>query len=405
MASGSVFSHPIHVVHNCATWLPITENWLYNLIRSLPESIVNHVVCVQTANLEMFPASNLRCLETSPSISSAVRVIHESITNSRMMGRRSAEISEIIPNKSTAILHSHFGPHAWRSIHVARQLDIPHIASFYGFDATYIPQNNAVWKQRYAELFDTVNLVLAEGAYMRDTLISLGCPSEKVVKIHLGVPLEEVEFIPRAWSGTGPIRILMASAFREKKGIPYGLMAIAKLRKQYEIEVTIIGDAGDPEEKKIIEDTIRREGLTEVVSVLGFQPFEKLMEEAYDHHIYLAPSVTAANGDAEGGLPYSLIVMAASGMLCVASAHCDIPELIKDGKTGMLADERDVDGIVTAISSLVDKPCNWEEITYRTRQHIENEFNLTTQAQQVAILYQQATTGIVISDHGKLDHE
>ncbi len=70
---------------------------------------------------------------------------------------------------------------------------------------------------------------------------------------------------------------------------------------------------------------------------MGYQPHSTLFAEAYRHHIFLSPSVTASTGDTEGGAPVSLIEMAATGMLIVSTTHCDIPEVIKHGVTGLLA--------------------------------------------------------------------
>jgi len=75
--------------------------------------------------------------------------------------------------------------------------------------------------------------------------------------------------------------------------------------------------------------------------MLGFQPHAILFEEAYKNHIFLSPSVTALDGDTEGGAPVTIIEMAATGMPIISTKHCDIPEVIKDGVTGFLANERD----------------------------------------------------------------
>ncbi len=51
------------------------------------------------------------------------------------------------------------------------------------------------------------------------------------------------------------------------------------------------------------------------------------------HHLFLSPSVTAPDGDSEGGAPVSIIEAAATGMPVVSTTHCDIPQAVDDGVT------------------------------------------------------------------------
>jgi colanic acid/amylovoran biosynthesis glycosyltransferase len=121
--------------------------------------------------------------------------------------------------------------------------------------------------------------------------------------------------------------------------------------------------------------------------MLGYQPHEKMISEAYQHHVFLSPSVTASDGDTEGGAPISIIEMAASGMPIVSSRHCDIPQVILDGRTGWLADEKDVDGLARHLRWLYENPEQWREYTDEGRQHIEANFDVRIQAAELGKIY------------------
>src|SRR5690606_39794503 len=71
-------------------------------------------------------------------------------------------------------------------------------------------------------------------------------------------------------------------------------------------------------------------------SDLGYQPWRALMDAAYRHHVFLSPSITASDGDTEGGAPVGLIEMAATGMPVISSRHADIPEVIEHGVGGQI---------------------------------------------------------------------
>jgi colanic acid/amylovoran biosynthesis glycosyltransferase len=113
------------------------------------------------------------------------------------------------------------------------------------------------------------------------------------------------------------------------------------------------------------------------------------MEEARRHHVFLSPSVVAADGDTEGGAPVSLIEMSASGMMIVSTTHCDIPGVILDGQTGLLAPERDVDALVDHLHWIVSHPERWLDMQRAGRAHMEAEFDARRQGERLAAIYRE----------------
>jgi colanic acid/amylovoran biosynthesis glycosyltransferase len=183
----------------------------------------------------------------------------------------------------------------------------------------------------------------------------------------------------------------MAGSFREKKGFPYALEALGKLHHDVPLEITIIGDehgeARTVREKQRMLGVIARENLGARTRLLGYQPYRVVMEEARGHHVFLSPSVTASDGDTEGGAPVSLIEMSASGMMIVSTTHCDIPGVIRDGVTGLLAPERDVDALVAHLRRLVADQGAWRAMQDAGRAHIEAEFDAVRQGERLAAVY------------------
>ncbi len=291
------------------------------------------------------------------------------------------------------ILHSHFGNMGWYDLPMVERHSLKQVVTFYGLDVNMLPAQHPVWRTRYQELFSSADLFLCEGPYMAGSLVALGCPEEKVRIHRLGVAVEDIDYQPRILKDSDPLRVLIAGAFREKKGIPYALLAVGQLRRKgIDVRVTVIGGSRgfkrEEDEKNRIQDALEQYDLHSVTRMLGFQPHDKMMEEAYEHHIFLSPSVTAADGDTEGGAPVTIIEMAASGIPVVSTRHCDIPQVILDGRTGWLAKERDVDGLVTHLRWLLEHPQEWQTFTRQGRQHIEENFDLRTQAHRLGQIYQ-----------------
>lgn len=387
------------VAHYTRRWLPQTQTWLYNQVRFLPDDIDTHIICERTENLDQFAHPRIHSLADTASWKYYWQV------GLRLLGVRSYYPFTIQQVKvcDADLLHTHFGDYSWYNLEVSRRTGVPHVVTFYGNDVTSYPQQDPTWKERYRALFDHVDGILCEGPHMAQSVVDLGCPEEKVHVHHLGVPVNDIRYEPRTYEPGEPLRVLIAAAFREKKGIPYALAALGRLKDEVPLEVTLIGGvaevpligglsknvSGSATEEKRIRSAIDEWDLGDAVQLRGFQPHDVLMEEAYNHHVFLQPSVTAENGDGEGGAPVTLIEMAASGMPIVSTRHCDIPSVVRHGKNGLLAPERDPDALADHLRSLIENPERWREMAQAGRAHMEEEYNAPVQGKRLAGLYRQ----------------
>lgn len=301
-------------------------------------------------------------------------------------------LTRLAKKEHIELLHSHFGNMGWFGLKAARRLNIPHIVTFYGLDVDHLPKQDAKWLNRYAQLFDSADAILCVGSHMADRIIRRGCAASKVRVHRLGVDLKSIPFHPRTKSGGEALKVLIASSFREKKGIPYALEALGELKKIVNLEITVIGDADtDPrskDEKRKILNVIAKYGLERNIRLLGYRTHTEMFEEAYKHHIFLSPSIHAADGDAEGA-PVSIVEMAASGMPVVSTFHCDIPEIIEHGVSGLLAPERDVDALFKHLNWLAKNPEQWLRLSSAARKHIETNYNMPVQAEKLASIYRE----------------
>lgn len=381
------------VILNQQTWLPLTQGWIHTQAAYLPEGVVPHVVCGATDNLAQFAIANLHAW---PQLGwrQRLRVLAGAVP---LLGagfsRRAALMAHVARRHGAEIVHSHFGYAGYHAARVVRRLGLKHVVTFYGVDMSALPREDPRWLERYRFLFEHVDQVLCEGPCMAAGVAALGCPADKLRVHHLGIRLEELHFRVRHWRPGEPLRVLIAASFREKKGIPYALEALARLKDQVSLEITVVGDAGDNAksraEKVRILETVANSGLAPNVRFVGYQPWRWLMEEAYRNHLFVSPSVTAGDGDTEGGAPVGLIEMAATGMPVVSSRHADIPEVIEHGIGGLLAGERNVDELEQCLRRLIDFPQDWETLARAARSRIEREFSAERQGVALAEIYER----------------
>jgi colanic acid/amylovoran biosynthesis glycosyltransferase len=381
----------LKVLHFVETWLPPTENWIYNHIRFLPCNVESGVVCQWSQNVEEFPMERLFSLESPPRASSLLDKVLFRLRLQDDIKRHLPLLGKVIREFRPDILHSHFGHFGAINAALAREYGIRHVVSFYGLEIGYLPKIQSRWISRYRKMGNSADMVLCEGPHMRRCISELGIPADKIKVFRLGIDLTRIPWKPRMNPSPGTIRFLIAGTFREKKGIPYALEALGLFsKKQPNFTVTVIGDAGgsdrEKSEKQTIYCTLDRWSLREKVHFLGYQSHDSLVEQFYLHDIFLSPSVTAADGDTEGGAPVTIIEAAASGMPVVSTSHCDIPFVLSERNSPYLAPERDALALSIAIEKLLGC-ADWAPIASANRELIDRELDVRKQARGLGRIY------------------
>ncbi len=288
----------------------------------------------------------------------------------RKLAGRLVLAESILRGRKARLIHAHYGPVGWWALPLKRRLLLPLVTNFYGYDvAPEIEEEGLDWPQRRQELFGEGDLFLVEGPFMQRRLIDFGCPPEKVQIQHIAIKVQEMPFRPRKPSTDGKVVILFAGRFYEKKGLLYALQAVRDVwRSRRNIEFRIIGDG--PLMPKV-QAFVKEHQMEPYVRLLGFLNHKDYLQEMQDADIFLHPSVTAADGDSEGGAPTTILEAQALGMPVVSTYHADIPNIVVPGKSALLVPERDSQALYAALSDLLEHPEIWEEMGRAGRAHVE----------------------------------
>lgn len=368
------------VAHLTDQYLPLTETWLYhNQIANLKR--YDPIVLAQsTTNLDKFPTQNVYTTQEHSFVSEIFKRIHIRVTESYP----TRDFERIIKENNVKLLHAHFGTEGYRYLKLKENMKIPMITTFYGFDVSKIPKIPQ-WKKNYIKLFQEGDLFLTEGNNMKNELIKLGCPENKIIVQHLGVDLNKFKFKPRTLSYDDNVTVLIAGSFREKKGIPYAIQAYAKVKEDHpDIKLRILGDGPMREQ---IEALIEKLGISSSVTLLGYKPHDVFLDEAMNAHIFMLPSITAQNGDTEGGAPVAILEAQATGLPVISSYHADIPEVVIDGESALLAPEKDVERLTNHLEYLVEHPDVWSKMGQAGRKHVERVYDVMVQVRKLEGIY------------------
>jgi colanic acid/amylovoran biosynthesis glycosyltransferase len=279
---------------------------------------------------------------------------------------------DILTRERARLIHAYFGPVGWRMLALKRRLGLPLVVTFLGDEIA--PQlapwwwwfvgragETPDWPARLRELLAGGDLFLVEGPFLRQQVIDLGCPPEKVVVQRIALPLGEMPSpVPAPHARpNGKLVILFAGRFCERKGVLDALDAVARVwAERRDIEFRMIGDdtLTDGNYAARVYDAIRTLRLQDCVRLLGFVGHDVYLRELAAADVFLHPSLVDDDGLSEGGAPTTILEAQALGIPVVATLHCDIPNVTIPGESALLVPERDPAALADALRQLLDDP-------------------------------------------------
>lgn len=273
------------------------------------------------------------------------------------------------------LIHAHFGSGGLTAMPMARQLRIPLLVTIHGGDIT-VRGGKA---EMYKRLSDQAALVICVSEFIRERALEAGFESDKLVVHHIGIDREHFAL-------TAPLerskRVLFIGRLVEKKGCEYLLRAMQLVQRDHpDAELTILGDGPlRPELEAVAQE------LGIHCDFKGFQSPAVVRDTLQKTRLVCVPSVTAANGDSEG-LPTVIAEAQAMGIPVVASIHSGIPEILIDGETGILAPERDFEGLAKGISVLLGDAAMWQRFHHVALARIAEHFDLRKQTGLLEEIY------------------
>ncbi len=361
-----------------------TQNWFYDHMRKVPRHRPV-VVCGSLENRDEFPD-----LE-------AVHIDREHLGRRlwyRLQRNRLYPLdARRLRTYNAKIFHSHLGYVAVGDFPFVQALELPWVVSFYGADV-YLFSRHQIWVDRYAPLFAQAQRILSLGPAMSAALEQLGCPPEKIAVHPLGVDAVGLPHRPRVRGPKEPLKVLFSGTFREKKGGGYLLEALGRLRSRgVPLELHLVGEAagrpGDAETRAELFRLIDTLGLQPFTSHRAWLPFRDLIALSLECHVFVAPSVTAADGDSEGS-PAVMGQMMATGMPVVATRHSDIPYTFGP-YADRLVPERDPGAIAERLQRYFDEPDTMTREGLELREQILGSFDTRLCAGRLSDHYEALT--------------
>ena len=143
---------------------------------------------------------------------------------------------------------------------------------------------------------------------------------------------------------------------------------------------------GDGPLRSELEGLVRDCGVADRVRFTGSLPRTRVAELLASSDVFVAPSVTAADGDIEG-IPVSIMEAMAVGLPVVSTRHSAIGELVAHDVSGFLAAEHDVPALTRALAILAADASLRERMGAAGRAIIAREFDATELTARLEAMY------------------
>lgn len=248
------------------------------------------------------------------------------------------------------VIHVHYGTTGALLAADPNLLSKPFVVSFYGFDISQGLRDTKT-RNAYCRLFARMPLahVLCDEA--RDRVIALGLDASRVVDANLPLPVDRYPDV--GIDPSGPFRWLIPARFVEKKGHAVALAAFkSHLARHPDDRMTCWGYGDSAWLEKLVSE-FRLKDVVEVVN----NACEGAFDEAYlrrlgDHDAILAPSVTSARGDDEGGPALTAVLAQVVGKPVIVSDFPGHERSVEDGVEGLVVSQGDPDALAHAMTEL-----------------------------------------------------
>ncbi|BDA65254.1 glycosyltransferase [Actinomyces capricornis] len=270
--------------------------------------------------------------------------------------------------------HAHFASLAGRMAWIASALTgIPYTVTTHAKDIFHESVDQA-WLKRICADADRV---IAISRFNEEFLGSLLEGSGARISLRYNaLELDRFPFVPHA-APTAPLRVCALGRLVPKKGFA-DLITAVRLLVDDGVPVRL-EIAGDGEERQALAAQVRDLGLGEQVSFLGPLTQAEVRELLARSDIFAAPCIEAADGNLDG-LPTVVLESMACGTPVVATSVSGLPEVVRDGATGILLPPGRPIDLAAALERVASGEVDTAALAAGARRLIEEQFDSREQA-------------------------
>ncbi len=204
-------------------------------------------------------------------------------------------------------------------------------------------------------------------------------PQSKIRVVYNGIDIDMFRKLDNEKKEPGRL-IVVANTQDRKKGIIYLLRAVQELRERVDVKLTIV-DRGAPD-NKYTPELVSRYGLDDRVTFTGRVDVEDLVRLYARAEVAIVPSLYE-------GFSIPAAEAMACGLPVVATTAGALPEVVENGKTGILVPPRDPNALAEAIKRLLDDEPLRQAMGEEGVRRVESNFTWEKAARRTIDVYRE----------------
>lgn len=284
----------------------------------------------------------------------------------RWEGPQAAELKRRLKKNHIEIVLANYGPTGVALLPVCRALSIPLVVHFHGYDA-HMKCIIEEQSENYRTLGKECAGIVVVSQRMQAALIDLGMPPAKMKLARCGV---EPDFFEAKTDFLHDPIFFGIGRFVDKKAPYLALLAFKKVHDQLPAARLILaGDGILLETTRNLAKVLKLEGAIELPGVIppAEVAFHMRRATAFVQHS-ITPECGPTSGDSEG-TPVAMLEAMMTGLPIIGTRHAGIGEVIQDGVTGYLVEERDIDGMADAMLCVANSAQHARQLGQAAREY------------------------------------
>lgn len=239
-------------------------------------------------------------------------------------------------------------PNGLGSLFLKKIYGIPYINTIHGEEVHLSKRYHLLFVIRW--LVNNSSKTITNSTTTKELCLEAGLDKEKIDVIPFGVDTEY--FRPTdVYNDENIIQILSVGYLIERKGFEYLIKAMVEVLKQHiNARLTIIGTG--PLENEL-RNLINELELNNEIEIIKNVSNEELLYMYNSSDLFVLPSIVDSQGNTEG-LGIVLLEAMACGLPVIGSEVGGIPDIIANGKTGLLIPQKNCYKLSEAIINIIE---------------------------------------------------
>ncbi len=298
---------------------------------------------------------------------------------------------EVVRTHKLDLLHVHYAiPHA-TSAWIAKEMlrkdgdDITVITTLHGTDITLVGQDRSYYPITRFSIEKSDRITAVSVFLKKETIAAFGCTGCDVEVIHNFIDPDvyrRARYAAQLREVAGDKKVLIhVSNFRDVKRVRDVVRIFARVQQEIPSILVMVGDGPD---RADAEDEAREQGLADSVHFLG--KIDTVAPLLASSDLFLLPSNFESFG-------LSALEALACGVPVVGSLAGGLPEVVREGETGMLRPVGDLDAMVQAAIDILGDPARWRTMSEAAAADARARFSRDQIVSRYEALYVDAIAG------------